>query len=924
MTDTLRLELLGGFHIAVGTTPLSGFTYGKGKALLAYLAVTGRPCQRETLATLLWTELPDAEARTNLRVVLSNLRQVLAPYLLITRETVGLNPEFAPWVDVLALQAALEHRPTVPDIHHLQVALALYQGDLLAGFSVPDASVFDEWAAGQRERLRQLAIFGLHELATLQVARHAYVSGIDTLNQLLILDPWHEEAHRQLMALYARSGQRSAALAQFAHCRQVLADNLGIEPSDETRTMYEAILTNQLASTSTTLTSEVTQRFGKSTTVEAHPATPPGAHLVGRIDELAHLQAIWRELPPTRSHLIVLSGEAGIGKTRLAEEFLHWVRAQGSVTVPSRAYAAEGTLAFSPVAAWLRAPFVSSQLPQLSEVWLRDVARILPELLIAYPGLPEPDPLTTPGERERLFDALLHAVLLGHSTSTTGKPFVLFLDDLQWCDGDTLEWLRYLLRPDRQAHVLLIGTLRSEERMDNPNLTSLLTALARDGQLVDIALERLNREETATLVTRLAPDDLDASNMSRIFQETQGNPLFVVESLRTAADTAGAPTIQTLIAARLANLSPRAREVAHVAAAIGRACSYAVLVHATGNEEELVDALDELCERRIFDEQGGDHYRFGHDRLREVAYAEMRAARRRLIHRRIAEALTAVRADDLDVVSGEIGVHYERAGMTERAIPWYRRAGEIAQQLSATQEAVRLVSHALDLLRSLPTTAQRLEHERDLLLALGPLLVVAHGFAGEIVAVTYTRAHDISRELNQGEVSFASLWGLWLYYSARGDPTKARDLTDQLLEIGTQSGDPQMFLQARHAAWSTAFFQGDLDTRGSTLRTDSPITILSVITLSHFGMADTTRRSAASGPTPKSSGCRGIQTTRSSGSTVSWRWLSSSTISRASRTPLSRPCGCLTFIVIQRGSRSLRADSLRCPTTRRPTGRLRR
>lgn len=811
MTDTLRLELLGGFNIAVGTTPLSGFTYGKGKALLAYLAVTGRPCQRETLATLLWSELPDAEARTNLRVVLSNLRQVLAPYLLITRETVGLNPELAPWVDVLAIQAALERRQIVPDVRHLQAALALYRGDLLAGFSVPDASVFDEWAAGHRERLRQLAMYGLHQLATLQVERHAYVSGIETLNQLLILDPWHEEAHRQLMALYARSGQRSAALAQYALCRQVLADNLGIEPSDETRNIYEAILTNQLASNAPNPTSELTHRVRDSTTVEAHPSIQSGPYLVGRIDELEQMQAIWRELPPKRSHVVVLSGEAGIGKTRLAEEFLHWVRVQGSITVTSRAYAAEGTLAFSPVAAWLRAPFVSSHLPRLPEIWLRDVARILPELLIAYPELPDPDPLSTPGERERLFDALARAVLLGHSMSTTGEPLVLFLDDLQWCDRDTLEWLRYLLRPDRNAHVLLIGTLRSEERSDNPQLMSLLTALARDGLVVDIALERLNREETAALVTRLAIDDLDASDMGRIFQETQGNPLFVVESLRTAADMAGTPTIQTLIAARLASLSPRAREVAHVAAAIGRVCSYAVLVHATGNEEELVDALDELCERRIFDEQGGDHYQFGHDKLREVAFAEMSAARRRLVHRRIAEALTVVRADDLDVVSGEIGVHYERAGMTDRAIPWYRRAGEIAQQLSATQESVRLVSHALDLLRSLPTTPQRLELERDLLLALGPLLVVTHGYAGQLVAATYTRAHDISRELNQGEASFASLWGLWLYCSARGDPTKARDLTDQLLAIGTQSGDRQMFLQARHAAWSTAFFQGDLE-----------------------------------------------------------------------------------------------------------------
>jgi DNA-binding SARP family transcriptional activator len=246
MTNTLRLELFGGFRIAEGTPPLPGFTYSKGKALLAYLAVTGQPCGRETLAALLWSELPDSEARTNLRVVLSNLRQFSEPYLLITRETVGLNPQCRPWIDVVAFQQALPPSRGASDLDQLQAAVTLYRGDLLAGFTVPGASLFDEWVAGQRERLRQLAMFALHALATKYVARRTYLAGIGTLNQLLTLDPWREEAHRQLMELYAHSGQRSAALAQYAICRQILADELGIGPADETQALYHAILANQL------------------------------------------------------------------------------------------------------------------------------------------------------------------------------------------------------------------------------------------------------------------------------------------------------------------------------------------------------------------------------------------------------------------------------------------------------------------------------------------------------------------------------------------------------------------------------------------------------------------------------------------------------------------------------------------------------
>jgi len=812
MTNMLRLELLGGLQVAVGSTPLSGFAYVKGRELIAYLAVTGQPCPRERLAALLWSELLDTEARANLRVVLSNLRQLLSPYLLITRETVSLNSEFPAWIDVVAFQEALESYRTEPDASQLQAAVALYCGDLLAGFTVPDAPVFDEWVTGQRERLRHLAMFALHELATIQIGRHMYLAATDTLNRLLGLDPWREEAHRQLMELYARSGQRSAALAQYAICRQVLADELGIEPLDETQTLYRAILTNQLETRVPNHILEVIHRSNASRDADSTPPAPARSRMVGRSDELTHLQSIWRCLFDTGPRVVVLSGEAGIGKTRLAEEFVQWASNEGSTVAAARAYDSEGSLPLSPVAAWLRTSRVTTHLEHLSEVWLRDVARLLPELLVAYPALPDLGPLTTPAERERLFEALAQAVLLSQSMSPSFEPLVLLLDDLQWCDQDTIEWLRYLLRPERRAHILLISTLRHEERMDNPHLMALLTSLGRDGQLVENALGRLTQEETAALATQLADCELDALTVGRIYHETQGNPLFVMETLRAVdTETPGSTTIQILMTARLARLSPDAREVVHVAASVGRACSYALLVYATRDEETLVDALDELCKRRIVEEHRGDHYRFSHNKLREVAYAELSTARRRLVHRRIAEALTVVRADDIDMVSGEIGAHYERAGLAEQAISWYKRAGEIAQRLSATQDAIRLLGRALDLLRALPTTRQRLEQERDLLLSLGPLLVVTHGYAADIIALTYSRTHDISRELNLQEDSFPSLWGLWLYHSGRGSLSVARELAEELLGIATHAPNRQLFLQARHAAWSTAFFQGDLE-----------------------------------------------------------------------------------------------------------------
>jgi WD40 repeat protein/DNA-binding SARP family transcriptional activator len=244
MAEELHLALLGHLEIRRAGAAVIGFTSHKVQALLCYLAVTGRPHLRPALSGLLWGELPEASAQNNLRKALSILHKLLGPHVDISRDTVVFNRDSAYWLDVEAFEAGMGGASGRTDVERLEKAVALYRDDFLAGFYVRDAPAFEEWALSQRARLRMLALQTLHTLAIhySRLGEEGRPAAIDYTTRLLALEPWREEAHRQLMLLLAASGQRSAALAQYETCRRLLAEELGAEPSEEIRETYELLL----------------------------------------------------------------------------------------------------------------------------------------------------------------------------------------------------------------------------------------------------------------------------------------------------------------------------------------------------------------------------------------------------------------------------------------------------------------------------------------------------------------------------------------------------------------------------------------------------------------------------------------------------------------------------------------------------------
>ncbi len=528
-----------------------------------------------------------------------------------------------------------------------------------------------------------------------------YRAAVDYAQQLLQYDPFDETTYGTLMRLHAANGDRAGALRVYQRCVEMLQGEFAAIPASSTQELYQRILTAEIAPPS---------HGGPS---PSRAFTPEQLPLIGRKDEWKVMLDAWYRASSGHPHYLFLIGEAGIGKTRLAQELLGWVTHQGFPTATAHCYAAEGSLTYTPVIAWLRSPVIHQTLRTFDALWRGELARLLPELIIEQPDLPLPTPITQGWQRQLFFEALARAVL--HQN----KPLLLFVDDLQWADSDTIEWLHYLSLFDPKARLLLLATVRREELNADRPLQALLTSLQREKLLTEMMLGPLNAEETATLAMHLGGRALSPTQAAHLHQTTEGNPLFVVETMQTETQRiergeqetvllhALPPRVHTVIQSRLAQLSLPARELANVAATIGRAFSYPVLAQATDQEEEtLVDSLDELCQVNIVREHGGDGYDFTHDKLREVAYNSMSAARRRLLHRRIAQVLVAIHQPRLDAVSGQVAAHYELAGLIEEAVPHYQRVAEVAQQVYANEEAIRTYRHALALLEGVPEEKQ--------------------------------------------------------------------------------------------------------------------------------------------------------------------------------------------------------------------------
>ena len=694
----LSIRLLGPLEVTVAGRPIVVDTR-KALAIVALVAAEGRPFARDELAAMFWPEADDEAARGALRRTLSALRTAAGDTgLAIGRTQVALDP--AASVDVAELER-LAASSTPAD---LEMAAALARGPFMAGFALRDSPAFDEWQALRAGRVERMVGSLLDRLAAARMEAGDAAGAVEVARRRVDLDPLDELGQRRLIELLAHGGDRTGAIRQYRELVALFDHELGVAPLRETTDLYDAIREGRLgAGPAVPMTLPAPRLVPPADSSQG--ATPGGVALVGRERELTTIGSAWRASTPN-GRVVLLEGEAGIGKTRLAEAVAASVRAGGGTVLAARGYAGEGAIAYGPVAELLRiglaTPDAAKRLERLDETARLEIGRLvdLPASL-RVAGVAAPDGASA---RVRLLDAIATAL----SDFTSGPvPGLIWVDDLHLADGPTREALAYLARRLEGRPVFMLLAWRREDLTASGEATA--DELTRLSAATTVSLPRLDRDSVAAIVRAMRPiDDADDALIDAFAADSEGLPLHLVAALASGAPP-GSPMprgVQALLRERLASVSETTAQVLSAAAVIGRSFDLASVRHASGRtEEETVGAIEELMRRGIVREVQASvgasvRYDFAHGRMRDVAYEATSLARRRLLHRRTADALRldqpAVGRDDRTRFALIAG-HEREAGRSAEAAEAFLEAATRAEAVFANREAIDNLASAIAL-----------------------------------------------------------------------------------------------------------------------------------------------------------------------------------------------------------------------------------
>ncbi|HSG40942.1 MAG TPA: BTAD domain-containing putative transcriptional regulator [Thermoanaerobaculia bacterium] len=735
----IRIRLLGGFEVWSGDQQVSGFESQKVRALLAYLAChRRRSFSRDHLAGLLWPEREPDSARHALRQSVYNLRSKLPDgeaVLVTSHSEIGISPKADFWVDVEEFEAAVRkgtEREAI-DPQQLSAAAQLYRGELLAGFFVKESSAFEEWLVAEQVRLRDSAVEALRKLVDSYRRRGEYRFGAHYARRLVTIEPLSEEAHRELMRLWALSGQRSRALAQYEELLNLLREELGVAPLEETRALYESILAEAVEEEAAARNEE-----------PIGPLVP----LVGRRAAYEVLREGWFRAQEGKVHFTLVRGEGGTGKTRLIKSFLDVTTSKRRATVlKGRCYELAPMMAYRPFlevllgAAAEETEATEQAFESIPDEVREDLVRLIPELREGRPDLPAPRPLTVPEDegRRRIFSSVCRFL---EALCRSGDPLILFLDDLHLADRDTLELLGFVMTR-LEGPIWIVGTCHPEADRDHP-LNRIFRRAEKDGMATPLEIERLDPEAIEEVAESLVGED-QAPELARFLEERSGGlPLGVSEVINYLWDEGILSTRKTgrwtlvgslaeldlpsdldeLIRLRIRRLPNSTRRLATLAAMIGQSFDVHLLQEAADEHVTVVEVGLEIMLKRWLIRQFAYHwtstrrerdivlwaqgarrgsFEFAHKRIRSAVHGELNPLRRQAMHAQLAEALERLRGSrDCE----DLAYHYAMGGQWEKALPHLERAAERAQSVLAADTARRYCDQAIEGLSRLAAAAR--------------------------------------------------------------------------------------------------------------------------------------------------------------------------------------------------------------------------
>lgn len=785
----LNIRLLGEQVVSDGATGTARTISPRSIGLLAFLVLhAGSPQTRQRIASRFWPDSTDEQALTNLRRELHHLRGVLGaePALTVTARDLCWRDSPTCRVDVLAFassrtlaRAAARSGDDAGILEHARAAVEEYRGEFLPGG-------YDDWLLEIRADLETQCVELVDLLREARARTGDLAGAVEAARRRVQLRPWEEVGYRRLMELQGELGDRAGAVSTYHHCASVLERELGIEPDPATRASLNRLLAAAGPATAAPPAPD------PATTTRSGIAAAP---LVGRAAELAELASRWDAAATGRPSLVLVRGDPGVGKTRLVTEAAERARLQGAVVAGTRCFGTSGQPALSPVADWLRNGTVRSGVATLEPVWQVEVSRLVPSTTArAEPGTGA-RAMVDAWQRHRFFEGLARA-LIG-----VGRPMLLTLDNLHWCDPETLAFVTFLLGLTTDAPVMVAATVRDEDHPE-PGLGDWIARMRSTGMLTEIRLGPLDGPQTSRLAEAISGRSLGEDAAHLLHATTGGFPLHVVEAARSAADLDDRPLpfgdLTAVLRGRLGQLGTTAQEMAGLAAAVGRNFTPDLLTEASDLDAgTVVRALDELWRRRIVRELP-DGYDFAHDLLRESAYAQVSPPRRWLLHRRVAQVLELHHADGLDAVAAQLAEQYARGGRPERAVDYYRRAAEVAAGTFAHAEAVRLHEQALSVVHTLPAGPDRDRHELAVLEAMTGPLTARSGYSSPQLRDTLERAIRLAESSGRQGSTLTGLVGLWTSQFVRGELAAAHCTAARALAL---AGDDSALSGPAHFAF---------------------------------------------------------------------------------------------------------------------------